>query len=130
MTRLVSDAVREQLVTRISEDADKADWDHLPQADKTALLGHWVDNPAIGGVLRPLVGGDGEARVWIKEVALKTWSLRRQPDAEEVINALFRGAATVESDCAGIKPHHCVAAIAKSRYYVCWGVDTNARNLF
>src|SRR5688572_8379811 len=130
MTRLVADAVREQLVARISEEADKAGWDHLPQVDKTARLGQWVDDPAVGGVLRPLVGGDGDVRVWIKEVALKTRSRRRQPIAEQVIDALFHGAATVESGSFGIKPHHCVVLVDDSRRYICWGSDSNARNLF
>lgn len=130
MTRLVPDAVREQLVARISDEADKVDWDHLPQSDKSTRLGQWVDDPAVGGVLRPLVGSDGDVRVWIKEVALKTRSRRQQPIADEVVAALFSGSALVERSSVGIKPHHCICAIGNERHYVCWGVDSNVRNLF
>lgn len=130
MSQLIPAALREVLVARITEDADEADWDHLSQAHKTAQLSRWVDNPEIGGVLQPLVGGEADLRVWIKEVALKMRSRRGKPTAAEVIGALYQGSAIVEEHSIGFKPHHCVVVWDGSRHYVCWDVDSNARNLF
>ena len=130
MSRLVPRDLAETLVRRVTDEAERVDWDHLSQASKTTELGRWVDNPEIGGILRPLVGGDAETRMWLKEVALKRRARARQPDAEAVIDQLFGGEAGLVADSVGTKPHHALTRNGDHREYVCWGPQANAKHLF
>jgi hypothetical protein len=130
MSPLVPRAVREELLARIISEANEVDWDHLAQADKTAALSRWIEDPEVGGVLRPLLGGDAEIRVWLKEVALKRRSRLRNPGARVVAIRLFPQGATVEDRSEGIKPPHCVARVGPDRHFVCWSDYKNAKNLF
>lgn len=130
MSPLVPRAVREQILELVTREADHVGWDHLPQSDKTAKLAEWVEAPEIGGVLKPLLGGDADVRVWLKEVALKKRSRLLQPDAQRVAGFLFPEGFELEDGSAGIKPHHCVVRRSTGRYYICWGAHANAKHLF
>lgn len=130
MSRLVPKQLAETVVKRVSLEASRVDWDHLPQPEKTALLARWVEDPQIGGVLLPLVGGDAEVRMWLKEVALKRRARDRQPAASDVFGQLFGDRVEVISGSEGTKPHHAQGRVGDKRYYVCWGPQPNAKHLF
>jgi hypothetical protein len=130
MSRLVPQELAETLLARVSSDAQEVDWDHLTQADKTAQLAKWVEAPEVGGVLRPLVGGDAEVRMWLKEVALKRRARAQQPDPDAVIGQLFRESVRIIEGSVGTKPHHVLVQNGTHRYYVCWGPQANAKHLF
>jgi hypothetical protein len=130
MSRLVPEHVREEILGLIAKEANDADWDHLPQADKTSRLSQWVDDPRVGGVLRPLLDSDGAVRLWLKDVALKRRSRQLQPDAGLVVSRVFRNGSRPAADSIGIKPPHCLVESESGLLYVCWGPQTNAKNLF
>lgn len=130
MSRLVPQELAEALLARVSADAEAVDWDHLTQAAKTAQLARWVGDSDIGGVLRPLVGGDAEVRMWLKEVALKRRARARQPDPSAVIAQLFAEPVGIVDGSVGTKPHHVLVRNKTHRYYVCWGPQANAKHLF
>jgi len=131
MSRLVPKGLAETLLARISQDAERVDWDHLPQASKTEQLARWVEDPAIGGVLQPLVGGEAETRMWLKEVALKRRARAQQPSPAAVVDQLFPGAADVIEGSVGTKPHHALVRDENGLlHYVCWGPYANAKHLF
>lgn len=130
MSRLVPKDLANTLLSRVSEEAERVDWDHLPQASKTEQLARWVDDPQIGGVLRPLVGGDAETRMWLKEVALKRRARAKQPDSEAVVAQLFKAPWEILDGSTGTKPHHTLVNAGGRRCYVCWGPRANAKHLF
>jgi hypothetical protein len=101
----------------------------LPQADKTAKLAAWVDAPDVGGVLKPLLGGEAEVRVWLKDVALRRRSWGRQPNAEVVARRIF-GDVELRVVGAGLKPSHAIVEVSREKQYLAWGPHSNARNLF
>lgn len=129
MTRLVPRSVREQIVAQVEADADAADWSHLAQADKSALISRWVAAPSIGGVLLPLLGTDAHARLWIKDVALKRRARSLLPGADAVVAAALGPNALVIPGSAGIKPAHCTANVDGGTWYVCWDRAANAKHL-
>lgn len=128
--RLVPQDLAETLLARVSEEAERVDRDHLSQVSKTAQLARWVEDPEIGGVLKPLVGGDAETRMWLKEVALKRRARARQPDPEAVVGQLFAEPVQFVEGSVGTKPHHALVRNGSHRAYVCWGPQANARHLF
>lgn len=128
MSRLVPAGLRERIVSYIA--AEAKDWDHLAQADKTTLVGRWVQSAAVGGVLRPLLGGDAEVRVWITDVALKRRARSLLASPEDVAQAVLGDGAQVRSGSAGLKPAHCVATNDKGVFYLCWDRAVNMRHLF
>lgn len=128
MSPIVPRHIAEEVLRQIGVDADAADWDRLPQADKTALIARWVESEEIGGVLRPLLGGDAEVRLWLKDVALRRRSWRRQPEAALVAAQTIGEGAKVVS--AGKKPSHALVERDGATHYVCWGPYANVRNLF
>ncbi len=130
MSRLVPKDLAEAIIERVSGEADLADWDHLSQRDKTIQLARWVGSPQIGGVLQPLVGGDAETRLWLKEVALKRRARLRQPAAEDVVAQLLEVPYELVADSVGTKPHHATVRAQSDCYYVCWGPKENAKHLF
>lgn len=130
MSRLIPTAMRAGLVAAIAREADESDWDHLTQAAKTAMIGRWVTAPEIGGLLRPLLGGDAEVRIWITDVGLKRRSRDLLPAAEGVVRAVLGPTASVVKGSTGIKPAHCLASAADGVYYLAWDRASNARNLF
>jgi hypothetical protein len=129
MTRLVPRAVREEIVARIESDAKAADWNHLAQADKSAMIARWVNSRAVGEVLTPLLGSDAEVRIWIKDVALKRRARSLQPGADAVVAAALGPEATVVAGSAGIKPAHCEATVDGRTWFICWDRVTNAKHL-
>lgn len=130
MSQLVPLEVRERILQQIVSEADAADWDHLIQTEKTAMIGRWVRSVDIGGVLRPLLGGDAEIRVWLKEVALKHRSKAHRPTAKEITSRLFpQGCRVVESSIKE-KPPQCIVETSSGRHFVCWGDYRNAKHLF
>lgn len=128
MSPLVPRRVAEDVLQRINADADAADWDRLSQAEKTAKIAAWVEAEDIGGVLKPLLGGEAEARMWLKDVALRRRSWHRQPEPEFVAERVFGDAAT-SIIAVGRKPSHAVVERAGEKRYLCWGPYTNVRNL-
>ncbi len=130
MSRLVPDATRRAVIELIGAEAREADWEHLTQADKTAMLSRWVTRGDVGGVLRPLLGSDGEVRVWVKEVALKRSLHGRGPTASSVISAALGPAAAPADSTVGDKPSHCLALSEGESVYVCWDRSANAKHLF
>jgi hypothetical protein len=129
VTRLVPRSVREQIVAQVEADADSADWNHLAQADKSAMIARWVAAPSIGGVLLPLLGSDAHVRLWVKDVALKRRARSLLPGADAVVAAVFGSEASVVPGSPGIKPAHCVATIDGRTWYVCWDRAANAKHL-
>jgi hypothetical protein len=81
-------------------------------------------------VLRPLVGGDAEVRMWLKEVALKRRARARQPNPDAVLRELFNEEGRIVDGSIGTKPHHALVQNGARRYYVCWGPQANAKHLF
>lgn len=130
MSRLVPKVLAEALIARVSEQADRADWDHLTQSSKTEQLARWVEDPEIGGVLEPLVGGAAEIRMWLKEVALKRRARTLQPDPEAVVRHIFSEGVEVAFGTVGTKPHHASARNGAGSHYVAWGSRANAKHLF
>lgn len=129
MTRLVPDALRAQVISRIRDDADAADWDHLAQPDKSAQIARWVASPEVGGVLAPLLGSDAEVRLWIKDTALKRRARAKAPDAASIVAAALGPNARVMSGSVGIKPAHCSAQLDGQVWFLCWDRVANAKHL-
>lgn len=120
-------AIRERIVAVIAGEA--IGWEHLPQADKTAMLGRWVIRADVGGALRPLLGTDAEVRMWIKDVALKRRARALLPTADAVARAALGDDARIRPKSAGIKPAHCIAATVDGSVYLCWDRAVNAKHL-
>ncbi len=129
MTRLIPPSIRERVIARVGAEAEAADWEHLAQVDKSAMIARWVAAPTVGDVLRPLLGTDAEVRLWIKDVAIKRRARSLLPAAEDVVVAAFGDGALVIPDSTGIKPAHCLAAVDGARWFVCWDRAANAKHL-
>jgi hypothetical protein len=129
MSRLVPAAVRDRVVASIAAEAESADWDHLPQADKTTLLGRWVSADAVGGVLRPLLGTDADVRLWITDVALKRRARTLLPAADAVARSALGDDAHIRPGSVGLKPFHCDVEVGDKRFYLCWDRVENVRHL-
>jgi hypothetical protein len=129
LTRLIPPDVRVRLIARVGAEAEAADWEHLTQADKSSMIARWVTSPAVGDVLRPLLGTDAEVRLWIKEVAIKRHARSLLPGADDVVAAALGDAAGVVPGSVGIKPAHCLARADGGTWYVCWDRAANAKHL-
>lgn len=129
MTRLVPAAVRKGVIGQIVVEADAEDWDHLPQADKSALIARWVAAPEIGRRLSPLLGSDAEVRLWIKDVGLKNRARGLLPAAADVARAVLGDEALVRPKSVGIKPLRCVADCHGSATFITWDRVANAKHL-
>lgn len=129
MTRLVPAAVRNEVIAQIVVEAADEDWDHIPQADKSALIARWVAAPQIGRRLAPLLGSDAEVRLWIKDVGLKNRARGLLPPAADVARAVLGEDAVVRPKSVGIKPLRCVADDAGTATFIAWDRVANAKHL-
>ena len=129
MSRLVPAAIRDRVVATIAAEAEAADWDHLPQADKTTLLGRWVSADGVGGVLRPLLGTDADVRLWITDVALKRRARTLLPSADTIARSVLGHDAQIRPGSVGLKPFHCAVEVGQKRFYLCWDRVENVRHL-
>jgi len=129
MTRLVSPAVRQEVIGRLVVEATDGDWDHLPQADKSALIARWVAAPEIGRRLAPLLGSDAEVRLWIKDVGLKNRARGLLPAAADVARAVLGDEALVRPKSVSIKPLRCVADCGGRATFISWDRVANAKHL-
>lgn len=129
MTRLVPAAVRRQIIDRLVVEAGDEDWDHLQQADKSALIARWVDAPEIGRRLAPLLGSDAEVRLWIKDVGLKNRARGLLPQAADVARAVLGDEALVRERSVAIKPLRCVADCDGRATFIAWDRVANAKHL-
>jgi hypothetical protein len=130
VSRLVPLELGDRLVAEVRRLADAADWDNLSQRDKTAMLSRWVHDDQIGGKLKPLVGGEAETRLWLKEVALKRRARAKGPSAENLAAWALSNAVPIKVADVGIKPHHCTAVDNEGRrHYLCWGPAVNLKHL-
>ncbi len=130
MTPIVPPAVAAEIGRRVGDAADAMGWDRLPQADKTAQLAAWVEDEDVGGILKPLVGGEAEVRLWLKDVALKRRSRRRQLGADVAARRVFGEQAEISILEAGLKPSHATVEVDGAVHYLAWGPHANVRNLF
>jgi hypothetical protein len=126
----VSRKVADSVGSQVAGEADEIGWDRLPQGEKTAKLAAWVESNEIGGVLRPLLGGDAEVRLWLKDVALRRRSRRRQLGASAVAPRVLGERAIISIIRTGFKPSHALVDADGKRCYLAWGPHGNARNLF
>jgi hypothetical protein len=93
------------------------------------MIAKWVESEEIGGILRPLLGGDAEVRIWLKDVALRRRSWRKAPDATVIADQVF-GADSSHVLRTGKKPSHAIVEHNGQQHYVSWGPYANVRNLF
>jgi len=129
MSRLVPAVVHDSIIELIGVETEAADWDHLGQADKTAMIGRWVARADVGGVLRPLLGSDAEIRVWVKEVGLKKRRRSSLLCARAVVDATLGPDVSIDPARTGDKPPHCVADAPAGSAYLCWDRPANAKHL-
>lgn len=72
MTR-VPRAVETRVVTQLYADATTLGWLNLTPRDHSAQYAEWVQDPEVGGQLRPYLSDD-ELRIWIKDGPMKELS--------------------------------------------------------
>lgn len=130
MSQLVPENIRTAVLLKIQQEADEIGWDSLTQIQKTDTITRWIRNPNIGGILGPLLGGDAEIRVWLKDVALRQRARNRQPGAIEVASRLFPIGFELVPGTAKDKPPQCTVRVSDCLVFVCWGVRSNAKHLF
>lgn len=129
MSRLVPAVVHDAVIEIIGNETEASDWEHLAQADKTAMIGRWVVRADVGGVLRPLLGSDAEIRVWVKEVGLKKRRRSSLLCARDVVDATLGAGLKIDPARTGDKPPHCVADGPAGPAYLCWDRPVNAKHL-
>lgn len=130
MSPILPQSVSAQIVQKVADQADSMTWDRLPQAAKTAQLAAWVEDEEVGGILKPLLGGEAEVRLWLKDVALRRRSWRRQLSPEVVGQGVFGEHADISVLATGLKPSHAIVEVEGATHYLAWGPHANVRNLF
>ena len=141
MSAQVPSHIREQLIPRVYADAARLHWLHLSSTDRSRQYTAWLDDPAVGGILIPIMGRDG-ARVWLKDGPLKEYSRAlagvgtnaryissRSISSAEIVTAVLGGQWRLVEGSAGIKPMHCVVEREEQRRYMAWGSSKDFKHL-
>lgn len=80
---------RQDIVRRVREMADKADWCHLKIHERTALYSQWVNDPTVGGALSKLgVGGPDSVRVFLKDTVIKQYLKEKRPVLKDLLKQM------------------------------------------
>jgi hypothetical protein len=108
--------VRESLRTRVSDLADKLQWDSIPNGEKAAYYDQWTEDPHIGGVLERYID-KAQVRVHVKDTLVKYVMQHRRSDGTRPLKALgISGAMEVVRSYR--QPHG--RALVDGRV-ICWG---------
>lgn len=81
------DDPRKDIIRRVREMADKADWCHLKIPEKSALYRQWVNDPTIGGELARLDGPDS-VRVFLKDTVIKQYLKEKRPVLKDLLKQM------------------------------------------
>jgi len=69
---------RQDIIKRVRELADKADWYHLKIHERSALYAQWVNDPTIGGELAKTEGAE-RVRIFLKDTVIKQYMREKRP---------------------------------------------------
>jgi len=78
---------RQEIVRRVREMADKADWCHLKIHERSALYRQWCNDPTIGGELAKL-GGPDSVRVFLKDTVIKQYLKEKRPVLKDLLKQM------------------------------------------
>ncbi|WP_020519357.1 hypothetical protein [Catelliglobosispora koreensis] len=124
-------SVRDEVVKLLYADADRLEWERLPDHRKAEQYQRWADDTNIG---RRLGDYTSDVHGWIKEIPLKEYSraleglgrfakftARGYTPAEEFLPRLLGGSWSIVAGSVGDRPTHCMATNGSGLRYVCWG---------
>lgn len=132
---------RADVVKALYADAARVEWEFLPIHQRTAQYDKWVVAPEIGGVLTEYMSAE-TSRSWIKDGPMKEYARAQQGVGRyakfgskaavapaQVVARALGPEATVVDGTFGVKPLHCVGALAERETYLAWGEAKNFRYL-
>lgn len=138
--QLTPDA-RKKLLLEIYGQAEDLHWEFLSNPQRTEQYRRWYEDGRVGGVLLSFVA-EKDARVWIKDVALKEYGRAKEGIGQYVpyVRRRFRGAGeivraacgegwTVVPETVDEKPNQCQATDGDRLRHVCWGRAGQLRDL-
>jgi hypothetical protein len=116
-------------------------WEFLSNPQRTNHYRRWYEDSRVGGVLLSFVE-ERDARVWIKDVALKEYGrakegigqyvlyvTRRFRGPEEIVRAACGEGWLVLPGTVDVKPNQCTASDGLVTRRVCWGRPGQLRDL-
>ncbi|GAA4094646.1 hypothetical protein [Actinomadura miaoliensis] len=135
------EAIRDEVITELYRQADELDWELLTQTEKKLQYRKWIEDPRVGGVLRPFFD-DHRMGTWIKDTPMKEYARAQEglgsmakyarsrfPGPENLIERTLGAAWSVVEGSVGEKPTHCLAERSGVQRYVCWGRPKTFRDL-
>lgn len=129
----VPDHVRRQVTAHLYKRLDDLSWEELSARDKSEAYGRFVDDPKIGGVLKPYLARD-RIRVWIKDGPAKEYTRalegvgpyvsytgRAYAGPTEVVRPVLGEGWAVRAASVEDKPMRCWVDGPGGSRYVIWG---------
>jgi hypothetical protein len=133
---------RRKLLLEIYDQAEILRWEFLSNPQRTDQYRRWYEDAKVGGVLLSFVE-ERDARVWIKDVALKEYGRakegigsyvpyvrRRFRGPEQIVRAVCGEGWHFVPDTVDVKPNQCLASDGVVTRHVCWGRSGQLRDLF
>lgn len=127
--------IRKKLLLEIYGQAEGLRWEFLSNPQRTEQYRKWYEDKAVGGVLLSFVA-EKDARVWVKDVAMKEYGRAKEGIGQYVpyVRRRFRGASEIARAACGDgwtvvpgsvheKPNQCQASDGDGgrARHVCWG---------
>jgi hypothetical protein len=133
--------IRKKLLLEIYGQAEALRWEFLSNPQRTDQYRRWYEDSRVGGVLLSFVE-EKDARVWIKDVALKEYGrakegigqyvpyvTRRFRGPEEIVRAACGEGWLVVPDTVDVKPNQCLTSDGVVSRHVYWGRSGQLRDL-
>ncbi|QKW33290.1 hypothetical protein HUT06_03975 [Actinomadura sp. NAK00032] len=133
--------IRAEVIKELYRQAEELDWELLSSTEKKLQYRRWIDDPRIGGALRPFFD-DHRIGTWIKDTPMKEYARAQEgfgamaryvrsrfPSPEQLIARTLGERWSVVPDSVDDKPMHCLASDGQTQRYVCWGRPKTFRDL-
>lgn len=132
---------RKKLLLEIYGQAEALRWEFLSNPQRTDQYRRWHEDSKVGGVLLSFIE-EKDARVWVKDVALKEYGRakegmgqyvpyvrRRFRGPEEIVRAACGAGWHFVPDTTDVKPNQCQASDGDDTQHICWGRAAQLRDL-
>jgi hypothetical protein len=100
---MVPDWLRDEVTSRLWEEAERLNWHTLPPSSKSKYYTMWTETEAIGGRLAGFMDAR-QVRVYIKDTLLKAYTRERYADPSPAMKSLGLASDSPVS-VSYIKPH-------------------------
>ncbi|MFF0477490.1 hypothetical protein [Streptomyces sp. NPDC004284] len=125
--------VRDEVIREVYRRIEEMDWDGMTSRQRTSTYDQWLEDPAIGGVLRRYRTPDS-ARYWLKDTPVKElphartgvgpyakYVTSRDPSPSQIAFQAFGEGWSAEEGTLKIKPNKCLVRNAEASALMIWG---------